>query len=184
MSRWPATVSRCQDTAGAVFASAGCLLCLRAGVTTSRKDASWPTFQSLSLPGQPGISLVGTCCRQVTWPSPREALGTSALVVQSGLQAVFLEQNGQVVAWVTTTQGQSKAVEGARVQVYASVYGKVRTGLQKILCSSLLAIVCWLLLWLLISGRDSTVVQGSGLDETAQLCKEEPVIQSYVAVCW
>jgi hypothetical protein len=98
-------------------------------VTLLRKDAIWPTFQSLALPGQPGISLVGTCCREVTWPSPRQALGTSALVVQSDLQVVFVEQNGQVVAWVTTTQGQSKAVEGARVQVYASVYGKVRNRL-------------------------------------------------------
>jgi hypothetical protein len=70
----------------------------------------------------------------VTWPSPRQALGTSALVVQSDLQAVFLEQSGQLMAWVTTTQGQSKAMEGARVQVYASVYGKVRMGLHMILC--------------------------------------------------
>lgn len=92
----------------------------------SRKEATWPTFQSLALSGQPGISLVGSCCRQVSWPSPRDALGSSALVVQTDLQAAFVERGGQVVAWVTTTQGQSKAVEGARVQVYATVYGKVR----------------------------------------------------------
>lgn len=99
--------------------------CVPAGIKWSRTDATWPTFSSLALSGQPGISLVGTCCRQVSWPSPREALGTSALVVQSDLQAALVEQNGQVVAWVTTTQGQSKAVEGARVQVYATMYGKV-----------------------------------------------------------
>jgi hypothetical protein len=49
-------------------------------------------------------------------------------VVQTDLQAAFVEQGGQVVVWVTTTQGSSKAVEGARVQVYATVYGKVRIG--------------------------------------------------------
>lgn len=96
------------------------------GAKVQRKDATWPTFQSLSLPGQPGISLIGTCCRQVSYPSPREALATSALVIQSDLQAAFIEQNGQLVTWVTTTQGQSKAKEGARVQVYGSTYGKVR----------------------------------------------------------
>jgi hypothetical protein len=46
-------------------------------------------------------------------------------VIQSDLQAAFIEQNGQLVTWVTTTQGQSKAKEGARVQVYGSTYGKV-----------------------------------------------------------
>jgi hypothetical protein len=101
------------------------LYCFLTGVKASRQAATWPTFQSLALSGQPGISLVGSCCRQVSWPSPREVLGTSALVVQSDLQAAFIEQAGQLVAWVTTAQGQSKPVEGARVQLYATVYGKV-----------------------------------------------------------
>jgi hypothetical protein len=37
-----------------------------------------------------------------------------------------MEQGGQLVAWVMTTQGPSKANEGGRVQVYGSTCGKVR----------------------------------------------------------
>lgn len=95
------------------------------GVKVARKDATWPTFQSLALPGRPGISLVGSCCRQVSWPSSRDVLSTNVLVVQSDLQAAFIEQQGQLLAWVTTTQGQSKPVANAKVQIYSSVYGVV-----------------------------------------------------------
>jgi len=98
----------------------------------ARKDATWPTFQSLTLPGQPGVSLVGSCCRQVSWPQPHDVLSSSVMVVQSDLQAAFVEQQGQLMVWVTTTQGQSKPVKGATVQVYNSAYGKVSTaGLSK-----------------------------------------------------
>lgn len=62
----------------------------------------------------------------MTWPTTRDVFTSSMLVVQSDLQAAFVQQDGKTVAWVTTTQGESKPVAGAVVQVYLSTYNQVR----------------------------------------------------------
>jgi hypothetical protein len=100
------------------------------GATLNRPSASWPTFQALALPGQPGISFVGACCNTVNWPTTRQVLDRGALVVQSDLQAAFVEQRGHLLAWVTTTRGKSVPVAGARVQVYSTNYNSVGVWLQ------------------------------------------------------
>jgi hypothetical protein len=102
--------------------------CLLAGATLDRPSAFWPTFQSLALPGQPGVTFLGACCSSVSWPAARQVLDRGVMVVQSDLQAAFVEQQGQLLAWVTTTQGRSAPVAGARVQVYSNAYNAVSLG--------------------------------------------------------
>jgi hypothetical protein len=50
---------------------------------------------------------------------------SNLLVTQSNLQAAFVGQAGKLVAWVTSSQGASKPVAGAKVQVYLSKYNEV-----------------------------------------------------------
>lgn len=99
-----------------------------AGSTLSRPNAYWPTFQNLTLPGQPGITYLGACCNRASWPSQRDVLDRGVMVVQSDLQAAFVEQQGRLVAWVTTSQGASSPVQGAMVQLYSSAYNAVSPG--------------------------------------------------------
>eukprot|EP00882_Tetradesmus_deserticola_P010136 GHRQ01010711.1.p1 GENE.GHRQ01010711.1~~GHRQ01010711.1.p1 ORF type:complete len:517 (+),score=185.74 GHRQ01010711.1:105-1553(+) len=90
----------------------------------SRPSSPEPTFQTLQLSGKPGVSFVGSCCREVTWPTTRNVFASNLLVAQSNLQAAFVGHAGKLVAWVTTTQGASKPVAGAKVQVYLSRYSQ------------------------------------------------------------
>ncbi|WIA22673.1 hypothetical protein OEZ86_009641 [Tetradesmus obliquus] len=92
--------------------------------SVSRPSSTDPAFQTLPLPGKPGISFVGSCCREVTWPTTRNVFASNLLVAQSNLQAAFVGQAGKLVAWVTSSQGASKAVAGAKVQVYLSRYSE------------------------------------------------------------
>jgi hypothetical protein len=50
---------------------------------------------------------------------------SNLLVAQSNLQAAIVGQAGKLVAWVTSSQGASKPVAGAKVQVYLSKYNEV-----------------------------------------------------------
>lgn len=91
-----------------------------------------PRFQELTIPGVPGASFVGACCRNVSWPTPRRALASPLIVLRSNLQAALVAaggdgsgSRGNVLAWVTSATGQPKPVPGARVQTYASTYGQV-----------------------------------------------------------
>jgi hypothetical protein len=52
---------------------------------------------------------------------------SNLLVAQSNLQAAFVGQAGKLVAWVTSSQGASKPVVGAKVQMYLSKYNEVST---------------------------------------------------------
>jgi hypothetical protein len=96
-----------------------------ADASVSRPSSSDPAFQTLPLSGKPGISFVGSCCREVTWPTPRNVFASNLLVTQSNLQAAFVGQAGKLLAWVTSSQGASKPVAGAKVQVYLSRYNEV-----------------------------------------------------------
>eukprot|EP00775_Hariotina_reticulata_P009083 gene9083-9253_t len=89
----------------------------------SRSSSPNPSFQQLKLPIKTGISFVGGCCRPVTWPKPRKVLSSNLVVTQSNLQAAFIQQGPRLVAWITTTQGASSPVEGAKVQLYYTQYG-------------------------------------------------------------
>jgi hypothetical protein len=91
----------------------------------SRPSSPEPAFLTLPLPGKPGISFVGSCCREVTWPTTRDVFASNLLVTQSNLQAAFVGQAGKLIAWVTSSQGTSKPVAGAKVQVYLSRYNEV-----------------------------------------------------------
>ncbi|KAF6261957.1 hypothetical protein COO60DRAFT_1458856 [Scenedesmus sp. NREL 46B-D3] len=92
--------------------------------SVSRPSSPAPTFQALPLSGKPGISFVGSCCREVTWPTARNVFASNLLVAQSNLQAAFVGQAGKLVAWVTSSQGASEPVAGAKVQVYLSRYSE------------------------------------------------------------
>eukprot|EP00879_Flechtneria_rotunda_P001797 GHRR01001961.1.p1 GENE.GHRR01001961.1~~GHRR01001961.1.p1 ORF type:complete len:2104 (+),score=689.06 GHRR01001961.1:216-6527(+) len=92
--------------------------------TIIRNSSSAPLFHSLKLSGKPGVSFIGACCRSVQWPTPRQVFASNLLVVQSNLQAAFVEQGGRVIAWVTTSLGESQPVSGATVQIYKSSYGQ------------------------------------------------------------
>ncbi len=93
----------------------------------NRPNNTTATFTSLNLGRGPSISLVGTCCSETSDSSGanRKILATSSLVVQSNLQLALVTSDEQLVAWVTTTQGNSSPVEGAKVTVYSSMYNQV-----------------------------------------------------------
>lgn len=103
-----------------------CFICVHADKSLKRPNGTSPAVQYLSLPGKPGASFVGSCCRKVTWPTARDVFASNLLVARSDLQAAFVQQqDGKLLAWVTSTQGESKAVAGAVVQIYLSTYDQV-----------------------------------------------------------
>lgn len=95
-----------------------------AAASVTRSNSTAPSFTSLTLPGGPGITAVATCCSQnYNNGVPNDVYATSVLVVASNLQAVFVSANDQsATAWVTTTQGSSKGVASAVVQLYVTSY--------------------------------------------------------------
>ncbi|KAF8063719.1 hypothetical protein HT031_003574 [Scenedesmus sp. PABB004] len=90
----------------------------------ARPTTPAPSFQTLPLRGGRGLAWVGACCRNATWPAARRVFASNLIVAQSNLQVALVSAGGEVVAWVTTTQGASKPVAGARVQVFSSAYGQ------------------------------------------------------------
>lgn len=90
--------------------------------TLARPTSRAPTFQQLSLPGGPGMTLTAQCCGERSYPSPGATLTGQVVVVQTNLQAAFVLGEGDVTAWVTDSQ-RGGGVAGARVALWFTEQG-------------------------------------------------------------